>query len=120
MFDQRGEGRIGLVIWLAIAAAGVFAAVKIVPAKVATMELHDFADSQAQTAGVSARIDEAKLLDSIVKKARELELPLDKKGLKLEVAPNEVRLRMKYTVQIDLSVYTMVWNFDEKFTHLRM
>jgi hypothetical protein len=106
---------------MAIIGAGIFASVRIVPLKIATMELHDFADEQVQAAGVSSRrLDEAKIIGSIVKKADELDIKLDKKQMKIDVGPGEIRLRMRHQVAVDLSIYTWVWDFDKTFTHLRM
>ena len=120
MRNQRGEGKLGVLIWLAVLGAGIFAAVRIVPMKVAVMELHDFADSQVQLAGAGATVHEGKLAESIVSKARSLDLPLERKQLKLEVGPNEIRLRMAYEVHIDLAVYDWLWKMDDTFSHMRM
>ncbi len=120
MRNQRGEGKLGVILWLAIIGSGIFAAVRIVPAKVAVTELHDFADTQVQSAGTAMRLDEGHLLDTIVDKARELNLPLEKKQMKFEVGTNDVRLRMVHQVTVDLAVYEWVWNYDLTFTHLRM
>lgn len=121
MFDQRGEGRLGLIIWAAIIGCGIFAAFRIVPMKIAVMELHDFADSQVQAAGVSARqVDEKKIVQSILKKAAELDLKVEKKQISMDVGGGEVKLRMRHQVPVDLSVYTWVWDYDKTFKHLRM
>lgn len=120
MRNQRGEGALGVIFWLALLGSGIFAAVRIVPMKLAVMELHDFADAQCQIAGSASQINEAKLLDSIVAKAKSLDLPLDRKAMKFEVATSEVRLRMRYSVTVDLAVYQWVWDMDERFQHLRM
>jgi hypothetical protein len=118
--NQRGEGKLGVIIWLAFLAAGVFAAVRIVPMKIAVMELHDFADSQVQLAGATSQVHEGKLADSIVSKARSLNLPVERKQLKLEVGPNEIRLRMAYEVHVNLEVYDWLWKMDDTFSHMRM
>ena len=120
MINQRGAGRIGLVIWLAIMGSGVFAAVRCVPVRMAVMQLHDFADEQVKFAAAGRRFDQAKLLKEIQTKARELELPLGKDSLALDLRQNELVLKMKHKVEVNLEVYTWVWEYNKTFRHIRM
>lgn len=120
MINQRGAGRIGLVIWLAIMGSGVFAAVRCVPVRMAVMQLHDFADEQVKFAAAGRRFDQAKLLKEIQTKARELELPLSKDSLALDLRQNELVLKMKHKVEVNLEVYTWVWEYNKSFRHIRM
>ncbi len=119
--NERGEGRLGVVVWLLIMAAGIFVAVRTIPTRMAVLELHDFADEQIQLAGtMGGRLKPNELLGTILDKADELEIPLEEKDLKLEVRSGDIRLSMRHKVVINLEVYEWEWDFDEEFKHLRM
>ncbi len=117
---ERGEGRLQLLIWLAILGAIIFAAFRIVPVKIRAEEFNAFADEQIKiAAAASGAPREEKLMRSIFDKARDLEIPLDKKNVRLTVQTNEVRLAIKYRVVIKLEVYDWVWDYDKVYTHMR-
>jgi len=118
--NERGEGRLGVVIWLLLMAAGIFVAVRTIPTRMAVLELHDFADSQVQLAGTMTRVKTDEILKSVLDKAKELEIPLEKKDLDLDIRQNDLRMTMKHRVVVNLEVYEWVWDFNEEFTHLRM
>ena len=118
--NERGEGRLGVIIWLLIMAAGIFGAVRTIPARMAVLELHDYADAQVQHAGTMSKIKTDEVIQTVLDKAKDLQIPLDKKDLALDIRPNELRMTMKHRVVINLEVYEWVWDFNEEFTHLRM
>ena len=59
--------------------------------------------------------DEVKdIRNKIVVKAKELEIPLDKKNLRLDRTPSEMIITARYQLPIDLKVTTYVYEFDVK------
>jgi hypothetical protein len=118
--NERGGGRLGVIFWLLLMAAGIFVAIRTIPARVAVLELHDFADAEVQHAGTMPKIKEEEIFKRILDKAKELNVPLTKKDLDLDVRPNDVRLTMKHRVTVNLEVYELTWDFNEQFNHLRM
>jgi uncharacterized membrane protein len=118
--NERGEGRLGVVIWLLLMAAGIFVAVRTIPTRMAVLELHDYADAQVQHAGTMSKVKSDEVIKTILQKAKELEIPLTKDDLDLDVRPNDLRMTMKHRIVINLEVYEWVWDFNEEFTHLRM
>ncbi|MDQ7006649.1 MAG: hypothetical protein Q9Q40_05415 [Acidobacteriota bacterium] len=121
MYDQRGNGRLGVIVWIALMATGVFAAVRIIPAKVAVYEFHDYCESQARFAATrGGRWDEAALRKRILDKAEELGLPLDKKKVKIKRSRSSVTVKVQHKVEVDLGFYQWVWDFDETYESLRM
>lgn len=120
MRSQHGGGKLGAIFWLAVLAAFIFCAVRIIPMKVKVMDLHDFTDRQIQNAGTSYNLSEAGLIKSILEQAETLGLPLEKKQLKLRSSEKEVVLTMRHQVHVDLLFYDWVWDYDKEFRHLRM
>ena len=121
MRNQRGNGRLGLIIWLAVIGAAIFGAVQIIPAKITVYEFHDYVDRQAQfAASASGKFDEKKIRNNVLQKAAELGLPLNKKQVKVRRTKGRMTIDLQHTVEVDLKVYTWVWEYDRKFEHLRI
>jgi hypothetical protein len=111
---ERGDGRVGLILTIIVVSASVFAAVKIIPAKMRAYEFGDYIREEAQKAAWSK--DEALLRKHILEKARSLELPVNDKNLKVEFAPGEIRVSADYQLTVDLKVtkYTMTFQPQER------
>lgn len=118
MRNQRGDGKLGCIIWLAIFGAAIFAAVRIIPAKMAVVEFHRYADDQCKLAAVSSSPDSKAIKNSIVKKAGELGLPLDKNNVSVQLG-NEIQVKVAHAVTVDLIVHQWVWSYDEAYRHTR-
>ncbi len=108
---QRGEGNLGCIVWILLGiAAGVFLW-NWVPIKLANTELHEFMVEQAKF----AQNPRADLFHKrIVAKAKELGLPVTKKDVKVEIEGGRIRMRCKYTVTLNLIVYSYEWKVDHK------
>ena len=99
---ERGEGRVGCFLWLLVVAATIMVAVKVVPVKLTDYEFGDYIEEQAQFA---TRASGETIRARILKKAKELDIPLDKKKLKVEKNSNRVRINCSYTVKLDFGFY---------------
>jgi hypothetical protein len=110
--SERGEGNLGCILWLAVLGLAVLIAVKMVPIKIATSQLNDFMEQQAQVAGGAPPEAIAK---NILDKAKELDLPLAKEDVHVEkiggMVP-KIRMRAVFTVPVDFPGHTYLWHFD--------
>jgi hypothetical protein len=109
---ERGEGRIGFLISLAVLGAAIFIGVKVVPVRIAAYEFKDFIREQCRFAAVNR--DDKDIRNKIVAKAKELEIPLNLKDLRLERTPGEMIISARYQKPIDLKVTTYVYRFQVK------
>ena len=109
--SERGEGKIGLLIALALLGAAIFVAVKVVPVRVNAYELKDFI--QEEVRGASLRRDDKAIADRIMKKAKELEVPLERKNLKINRSNSEMMISARFEQTVDLKVYRYVFRFNE-------
>ena len=107
---ERGEGKIGLLIAVALVAIGVFLGVKIIPVRVAAYEFRDFVEEECRFAAV--RKGDGEVRERIIQKAEELRIPLDPKKLKLQRYGGEMIITADYEQPIDLSVTTYVFKFQ--------
>ena len=109
LHPRRGEGKLGCVIWLLVLAAFVMIALKIIPIKLASAQLYDFMEEQAMFAG---RRKPADLKKAILHRAKELELPVNEKNVKVERLGGRIRIRASYTVPVEFPGYTYNWHFE--------
>lgn len=107
---ERGEGRIGLMIALALLGAGIFVGVKIIPVRVNAYEFRDFIQEECRFA--ATRNKDAEIFKRVYEKAQALRLPLAKKDLRLERTTSEMIISAKYVQTIDLKVTKYVFKFD--------
>jgi len=109
---ERGEGRIGLLIALALLGSGIFLGVKIIPVRINAYEFRDFIQEECRFA--ATRNHDSEIYKRIFDKAKELNLPLDKKNLTMERTTREMIISAKYQQTIDLKVTKYVYRFDHE------
>ena len=108
---NRGEGRIGCLFWLAVLAVVVLVGIKMVPVKYASAKLFDFMDEQAKFA---QKTTPDRMKKTILRRARELQVPLDPKRLTVSKRGGRIRIQAAYEVPIEFPGYTYVWQFEEE------
>jgi hypothetical protein len=104
---------LGLLVAIAVVGIAIFLGVKIIPVRVNAYQFRDFLDEECRFAAV--RGSDAEVAKRIVEKARELEIPLEKKRLTLERTRNEMIIACSYEQPIDLKLTTYVYKFDHKY-----
>jgi len=107
--DQRGEGKIGCIVSLAVVAILVAAAFQVVPVLFSN---NDFLSSVENIAGRAAIIPQATIEAQIRQKARELEIPEATTAGAVTVTKTgegtgTCTVRIRYTRKIDFyGIYT--------------
>lgn len=109
---ERGEGRIGLLIAVALLGAGVFLGVKVIPVRVTAYEFRDFIQEECRFA--ATRHNDGEIVKRIMEKAQALQIPLDKRNLKLQRTTSEMIITAKYEQPVDLKFTRYVFRFDHK------
>jgi hypothetical protein len=110
---QRGEGRLGFIVALALVGSAVFLGVKIIPVRVTAYQFRDFLDEECRFAAV--RGSDTEVAKRIYDKARELEIPLTKEKLHLERTRSQMIIACTYEQPIDLKLTTYVYKFDHTY-----
>ena len=108
---ERGEGKFKAILFTAILAFMVYAAVKIVPSYVSEYQLADKMKEVARFASVN-RNSEEQIRETIYKEMQELNVPAKKEDLKISAEAGRVSISLDYRVPVDLTVY----KFDLHFT----
>ena len=109
---ERGDGRIGFLISLALLGAGVFVGVKVIPVRVNAYEFRDFIQEECRFA--ATRNHDEEIFKRVFDKAKDLRLPLQKKNLHMERTTHEMIISAKYEQTIDLKVTKYVYKFDHE------
>ena len=71
---QRGEGKVGLLIAIIVIGIAIFLGAKIIPVRVTAYEFRDVLREETRYAAV--RYNDEAVVKRIMKKAKELEVPL--------------------------------------------
>jgi hypothetical protein len=108
---QRGEGKLKAIIYTLILAAGVFVAVKIVPAYVADYQLKDKMTEQARFAVVNRYTDD-QIRDIIFKVIQDLDIPAKREDIKVQANGRGLAISVAYSVPVDFLVYKTDLNFS--------
>jgi hypothetical protein len=107
---ERGEGNLKALVYLVILIAGVFVAIKLVPAYVAEYQLKDKMSEQARFAIVN-HYTEDQVKDIIFHTIQDLDIPAKRDDIKVENTNHGVAISVSYTVPVDLLVYKTDLNF---------
>jgi len=108
--SQKGEGRLGFFVAVALVGALAFAGVKIIPVRISAYEFHDVLREECRFAAV--RDTNEAVADRIMDKAKSLDIPLQRKDLQLTRTTGEMIINASYEQPIDLKVTTYVYRFN--------
>jgi predicted small metal-binding protein len=109
---ERGEGRLGFLISLALLGIGIFVGAKIIPVRVNAYEFRDFIQEECRFAATRNRDEE--IMKRVLDKAHDLHLPLEKKNLRMQRTTHEMIISAKYEQTIDLKVTKYVYKFNHE------
>lgn len=107
--DQRGEGRMGFVVALAVFGIAVFLAVKFVPVKINAYEFRETLRDEARY--MSVHRDDAQALERILERAEALRIPVTEKNIQIRRTQAEIIVAAEYVQPIDLKLTTYNYKF---------
>jgi hypothetical protein len=109
---QKGEGRLGFAIAVVIVGVSAFLGLKIIPVRVAAYEFRDILREEARYGAV--RDSDKEVHKRIMDQAAGMEIPLEKKNLKVTRSINDIVITATYEQPIDLKLTTYVFKFNHK------
>lgn len=104
---NAGEGRAGCIMWTLLLIFGGMVAFKVIPIKIATIELKD---QMREAARLMPRGTERQYVDYIVKEAVARDLPVTKKDVKVKKTLQRVVMDVEFTMPVDLIITTYDWH----------
>jgi hypothetical protein len=109
---ERGEGQFGCLVGLVLLLIAGLIAYRLIPVKVRAAEMRDTVIDESKSAG---QHNDKEIKESILFKAKQLELPVDPANVIVRRSPNYIRVEVKYTVPVEFPGYTYKWNFEHKY-----
>ncbi len=106
---QRGESKIGCLIWLLLGLLFILVAVKVVPIKIATMKLQDHMEELATIQGKQGKDFFER---EIYNKAKYLKLPIARKQIRVKKHPERVIIDVEFTYPVEIVGYTYDWDIS--------
>ena len=110
--SERGEGRLGFIITLAVFLIGVFLAVKIVPVRVDGYQFRDVLRDEARYAAVHRYDGDSALFQRIMDSAEAMDIPLELDNVRVRRTKVEVIISVSYEKPVDLAVATYIYRFE--------
>jgi hypothetical protein len=110
--SERGEGNLGCILWLLALGLATLIAWKAVPVKVQSTQLYDYMDELAKFS--AARTPPEQLEKMIIDRAKQLDIALEKKDVKVERNGDNIFMEIEYTVPLEFPGYTYQWHFHQK------
>jgi len=104
---ERGEGNFGCLVGLLLLGVALFIAYKMIPIKVKNAELREVITDEAKSAGTHR---DGQIMEAILAKAREDNLPVTEDNVKINRANSEITVDVEYTVPIEFPGYTYQWH----------
>lgn len=110
--SERGEGNLGCILWLLALGLAILIAWKAVPVKMQSAELYDYLDEVAKFGATRATPEE--LEKHILSRAKQLNIPLDKKDISVKRTGERIYIEVEYTIPVEFPGYTYQWHFRHK------
>ena len=107
---SRGGARLKAIVWLLIVGSGIYVGAKVVPIYFANYQLQDKMQTEARFAMVNHRTNE-EVRDVIYSEIQDRDIPARREDIHVESSQRGVRIRVDYTVTVDLRVYQFNMHF---------
>jgi hypothetical protein len=108
---QRGEARLGCILWTLALAIALLIGWKMIPVKLRSVQLYDYMVEEAKFGNYSSP---ESIKKGILREARRLDLPVSEKKVKVERIGDRIRMKVSYTVPVEFPGYTYEWEFNHE------
>lgn len=108
--SERGEGRLGLIVWLLVASVVGLFLWQYVPARITRAEIKDFVVEQTRYA---AKATNRQMTEAIINEAERHGIEFGKDAIQIEKKGGRCRVQYEYTQVLEFPGYTYVMEVDE-------
>lgn len=110
---ESGKGAVGLIIFLAVIGMGIFFLVKYIPPKIDANAFRDEMNRLNNDPDYRMRrMGPEQAQDILLKKAAELNLPIEREQIKITKNGEIFRINVVFQVPVDLKVTTIYQKYD--------
>ncbi len=118
---EDGAGKLKNIITLIIIVFVLYLGFKLIPVKVSAYQFDDFIEYLPRRLARENihqwdKRPEVEITERLLKKARELELPVTERDLEVEVSSDKERVSVEvdYVVPVKFPFYTYKWHFSKR------
>ncbi|MFQ5670584.1 MAG: hypothetical protein ACE5HD_08730 [Acidobacteriota bacterium] len=111
---QRGEGRVGVLLSLAVLLAAIYSAYVLIPIRIRAYEFLDAMRTEARYGAVNKKDDVVH--QRLFKKAKQLGIPLEANKLVIKRDGGLYIITASYSIPVDLTLYRTDWQYNQRAT----
>ena len=109
MNRERGEVRVGTIVWILVFVVVAIVCKEAIPVKIRSSQFQDY---MVETAKFASHLSNDKLEKEILRKARDLDIPVNAKSVEVRKSNGRIRIRAEYTIPLEFPGYTYNWKFE--------
>jgi hypothetical protein len=113
---ERGSSHIKAILWILALVAFIYVTAKVVPALINDFEFQDGVQTIARFATATRQTPE-QIRAAILKEAEKDDVPIDANDVKVQAVNGNVRIKVDYSVTVDLTVYQWTLNFHPSISN---
>jgi len=107
---ERGSSHLKAILWILALVAFIYVTAKVTPALINEFEFQDGVQTIARFATATRQTPE-QIRAAILKEAEKDDVPIDANDVKVQAVNGNVRIKVDYSVTVDLTVYQWTLNF---------
>jgi hypothetical protein len=107
---EQGSSHLKAILWILALVAFIYVTVKITPPLINDFEFQDGVQTIARFATATRQAPE-QIRAAILKEAEKDDVPIDAKDIKVQAVNGNVKIKVDYSVTVDLTVYQWTLNF---------
>ncbi len=113
---ERGSSNLKAILWILALVAFIYVTVKVIPVLVNEFEFQDGVQTIARFATATRQTPE-QIRAAILKEAEKDDVPIDANDVKVQAVNGNVRIKVDYSVTVDLTVYQWTLNFHPSISN---
>jgi hypothetical protein len=107
---ERGSSHLKAILWILALVAFIYVTAKVIPSLVSEFEFQDGVQTIARFATATRQTPE-QIRAAILKEAEKDDVPIDANDVKVQAVNGNVKIKVDYSVTVDLTVYQWTLNF---------
>jgi hypothetical protein len=106
---ERGNGRLGTLVWVVLLAAFAYVCTQVVPVLYAEYQFQDAMQTTARFATINRQSPE-QIRKALVVEAKSKDIPVEPENIHVTSEAGNVKINAAYSVTVDLRVYQLTLN----------
>jgi len=107
---EQGSSHLKAILWILALVAFIYVTAKVIPALINEFEFQDGVQTIARFATATRQTPE-QIRAAILKEAEKDDVPIEANDIKVQAVNGNVKIKVDYSVTVDLTVYQWTLNF---------